>query len=60
MPVGQTNRRIVIVGLGSAASWPVVARAQQPGKTYRIGFPAYDPTVPNQPAGDAFLDGLRV
>jgi hypothetical protein len=51
------RRREFIAGLGGVAAH---ARAQQPGKTYRIDFPAYDPTVPNQPAGHAFLDGLRV
>jgi hypothetical protein len=33
--------------------------AQQVGKIYRIGFLANDPTIPAQPAGQAFLDGLR-
>jgi putative tryptophan/tyrosine transport system substrate-binding protein len=42
-----------------AAAWPLAARAQQAGKIYRIGFLANDPTIPAQPAGRAFLDGLR-
>jgi putative tryptophan/tyrosine transport system substrate-binding protein len=29
MPVGQTNRRAFIAGLGGAVAWPVVAGAQQ-------------------------------
>ena len=29
MPIGQTNRRAFIAGLGGAAVWPLVARAQQ-------------------------------
>jgi putative tryptophan/tyrosine transport system substrate-binding protein len=44
---------------GAAATWPLVARAQQVGKIYRIGFLANDPTIPTQSAGQAFLDGLR-
>jgi putative ABC transport system substrate-binding protein len=32
------RRREFIVGLGSAAVWPVVVRAQQAGKVARIGF----------------------
>jgi putative ABC transport system substrate-binding protein len=53
------KRRAFIAGLGSAAAWPVVARAQQAGKVYRIGFLGNDPTIPTQVAGKAFVEGLR-
>jgi putative tryptophan/tyrosine transport system substrate-binding protein len=54
------TRRAFITLLGSAAAaWPLAASAQQTGKIYRIGFLANDPTIPAQPAGQAFLDGLR-
>jgi len=56
----MSNRREFITLLGGAmAAWPLAARAQRPGKIYRIGFLANDPTIPTQPAGHAFLDGLR-
>jgi putative ABC transport system substrate-binding protein len=54
------RRREFIVLLGSGlAGWPLAANPQQTGKIYRIGFLANDPTIPAQPAGQAFLDGLR-
>src|SRR6266851_5434557 len=49
---------IALLG-GAAAAWPLAAHAQQAGRIYRIGFLANDPTIPAQPAGQAFLDGLR-
>ena len=30
------RRRAFVVGLGSAAAWPMVARGQQPSKVWRI------------------------
>ena len=54
----RIQRREFIGALGSAAAWPLTARAQQAGKIYRIGFLANDPAIPAQPAGQAFLDGL--
>ena len=53
------KRREFITLLGGAAAWPLVARAQQGDRVRRIGFLANDPTIPTQPAGHAFLDGLR-
>jgi putative tryptophan/tyrosine transport system substrate-binding protein len=49
---------ITLLG-GAAAARPLSAGAQQAGKVYRIGFLANDPAIPTQPAGQAFLDGLR-
>jgi putative tryptophan/tyrosine transport system substrate-binding protein len=53
------RREFITLFGGAAAAWPVTARAQQAGKVYRIGFLANDPAIPMQPAGQAFLDGLR-
>jgi putative tryptophan/tyrosine transport system substrate-binding protein len=57
------RRREFITLIGGAAasslSCPLTVHAQQTEKVYRIGFLANDPTIPQQPAGRAFLDGLR-
>jgi putative tryptophan/tyrosine transport system substrate-binding protein len=53
------RRREFMMLLGGTAAWPLAVRAQEPGKIYRIGFLANDPTIPTQAAGQAFLDGLR-
>src|ERR1035437_220136 len=49
------RREIIIVIAGSAAEWPLVARAQQPGKKWLIGFIAHGP----ESMYDAFFEGLR-
>jgi putative ABC transport system substrate-binding protein len=62
------RRREFIVGLGSAAAWPVVARAQQPGLPV-IGY--LSPSTPGERAGSlqnfskglsemGFVDGRNV
>jgi putative tryptophan/tyrosine transport system substrate-binding protein len=52
------RREFIRLIAGATAACPFSARAQQ-SKVHRIGFLANDPTIPNQPAGQAFLDGLR-
>jgi putative ABC transport system substrate-binding protein len=54
------RRREFITLLGSAAVWPLVARAQQDGQIPRIGFLTFDPDSPLFAASyPAFLAELR-
>jgi putative ABC transport system substrate-binding protein len=50
---------LTVIGGAATGAWPLRLSAQQPGKIYHVGFLANDPAIPNQPAGAAFLDGLR-
>jgi putative tryptophan/tyrosine transport system substrate-binding protein len=60
MLVDQTNRRAFIAGLGSAATWPALVRAQQIDRVRRIGvliaFAKDDPETEGRLA--AFRQGL--
>src|SRR5262245_60943964 len=51
------KRRDFITLLGGAAAWPYAARAQQPGRTYRLGF--FLPVARDAPAMIAFFEELR-
>ena len=51
------RRREFVAGLGSAAAWPMVARAQQDGRVPRIGLLNY--TVESDLAEQADLNVLR-
>jgi putative tryptophan/tyrosine transport system substrate-binding protein len=53
------RRRDFIIGIaGSAIAWPHSARAQEPGRKYRIGF--LTPTSRESPPIAALFDELRV
>ena len=51
------GRRELLAALGGAAAWPLAARAQDNGRTYRLGF-----LLPSSRHGvvDAFFDELRL
>ena len=60
MPVRGTNRRALIVALGSSAAWPVVAWAQQTERVRRIGvLMAFAESDETQSWVAAFREELR-
>jgi putative ABC transport system substrate-binding protein len=57
MQFGQLRRRQFITFLGGAAAWPLAARGQEPGRTYRLGALFASPR--DAPQHVAFFDALR-
>ena len=51
------RREFITAIAGSAATWPLAARAQQPSKVVRVGF--LRQAGPDAKHFDAFRDGLR-
>ena len=53
------RRREFITLVGGAATWPVVARAQQPGKVWRVGYLSGTSRSVASVLYDAFVEGMR-
>jgi putative ABC transport system substrate-binding protein len=53
------RRREFITLVGSAAAWPLAARAQQPAKVPRIGFLGFGPASADADRVEALRTGLR-
>ena len=53
------KRRAFIAALGSAAAWPLMARAEQPGKVWRIGYLSGAPREAISRTFTSFLEGMR-
>src|SRR5215510_15591243 len=58
MQLDQIRHRELITLLGSAAAWPLAARAQETRKVYRIGF-LWDSPAVQADSIEAFRRGLR-
>ena len=52
------RRDFVSLVVGGAVAWPLAAQAQEPGRTYRIGFLL--PTNRQSPPVQALFDELRL
>jgi putative ABC transport system substrate-binding protein len=55
--VGMRRREFITLLSGAAAAWPLAARAQEAGRTYRLGF--LIPTARDAAVTVAFFDELR-
>jgi putative ABC transport system substrate-binding protein len=53
------RRREVIAGIAGAAAWPLAARAQQPGRIFRIGMLETISAELNEANLAAFREGLQ-